>query len=260
MISHFRTVANKILKRQLHKLGFGPVQNTESRYQAIVEQVRPYTMVHETGVAFSAKATVDAINQNVAGVIVECGVWRGGCSMAMLLAQVQEFGRVIRPAYLLDSFEGLPPVTEKDGPLASAWQNQAQPDKFLDNCAASDTQLRQDMANFGFVEDQDYFIRKGWFEQSASKLAAELEQKKIAILRLDGDWYDSTMVCLKELEPLVSEEGTIGIDDYYAWDGCARAVHDYIVQHDLAYRIKSLPFNFGAYITKRAARKSFEHF
>ena len=80
------------------------------------------------------------------------------------------------------------------------------------------------------------------------------------MLRLDGDWYDSTMQCLEALVPLVAEGGTIIIDDYYAWDGCARAVHDYLSRNDLPYRIKSLYGNYGAYMVKRPHRLDYEGF
>lgn len=80
------------------------------------------TRVGEAAVRFTAEQAVDVIERDVPGVLVECGVWRGGCSAAMLLAQQARYGEVRRRAYLLDSFEGLPPASERDGPLARQWQ------------------------------------------------------------------------------------------------------------------------------------------
>jgi O-methyltransferase len=94
----------------------------------------------------------------------------------------------------------------------------------------------------------------GWFDETVPPLARRLRGEGIALLRLDGDWYESTTVCLEHLEPLVHEEGVIVIDDYYAWDGCARAVHDYLSRHDLPYRLRGIPSGNGAYVIKRAAR------
>jgi hypothetical protein len=227
--------------------------------EKILETVAPYTMVHETGVRFAADQVVHLIRDDVPGVIVECGVWRGGCAMAMLLAQVHAFGRVVRPVYLLDSFEGLPPVTERDGPLAEAWQAGAQPEKFFDNCAASVEEVRGNLRRLDLAPG-DYQIIEGWFSTTLPPLAQALAESRIALLRLDCDWYDSTKVCLDHLEPLVNESGTVIVDDYYAWDGCARAVHDYLSKHDLPYRIKSLDYCFGAYFIKKQARTSFEEF
>src|SRR5262249_5482699 len=100
----------------------------------IIERVRPFTMVHESGVEFVIKESVRLVDQGIPGAFVECGVWRGGCSIASLLAQRAAFGRIVRPIYLLDSFEGLPQVTDKDGPLAAEWQTGKNVETFLENC------------------------------------------------------------------------------------------------------------------------------
>ena len=107
------------------------------RERRILDVVAPFTMVHPSGVRFTIAAALAAIRDGLPGAIVECGVWKGGCSLAILLAQSAAFGRVVRPVTLLDSFAGLPPVDERDGPLAKAWQDGAQPDKFFDSCAAA---------------------------------------------------------------------------------------------------------------------------
>lgn len=72
-------------------------------------------------------------------------------------------------------------------------------------------------------------IRQGWFEDTVS-LWAEAS-RPIAVLRLDGDWYESTLVCLTHLFPLVVSGGYIIIDDYGSWEGCTKAVHEYLASH-----------------------------
>lgn len=222
----------------------------------IAAAVRPLTMVADSAVQFTAAEAARLIAAGIPGVLVECGTWRGGCSLAMLLAQRAAFGRVVRPVYLLDSFAGLPPATERDGPLARAWQADTDSPGYHDNCAASEAQLRADLAAFGFAPGE-YHVHPGWFADTLPPLAASLGAAPIALLRLDGDWFDSTLACLRHLEPLVATEGTVLIDDYYAWDGCARAVHAYLAEGDRAYRIKSFPGFLGAYFTKRPARDRF---
>ena len=226
---------------------------------AIIDTVRPLTMVHETGVEFVIHETVRLIESDIPGLFVECGVWRGGCSLASLLAQRAAFGEVSRPIYLLDSFEGLPLVTEKDGPLAAAWQKGEVSETFLDNCRATEDEVGGALKRHGFGPN-DAITVKGWFKDTLPGVVDALKGHGIALLRLDADWYDSTIECLTALEPLVSEEATVIIDDYYAWDGCARAVHDYFSRHSLPYRIKSLPYNFGMFFTKRRHRSSYEQF
>ena len=236
-----------------------PEAGEDREERRILDLVAPDTMVHRSGVLFTMQAAMAAIRTGLPGAIVECGVWRGGCSLAVLLAQRAQFGRVERPLWLLDSFAGLPPVEARDGPLAQAWQEGAQPDKFLDNCAASEAELHATFRRHGFGE-ADYRVVPGWFEDTVPALAEELRDTGIALLRLDGDWYRSTRICLDRLVPITSDGATVIVDDYYAWDGCARAVHDFLSQNDLPYRIKSLYGNFGAYFVKRPHRDSFDAF
>ena len=223
----------------------------------IWEKVKPFTMVPEPAIAFLAEQVLRLIRNDIPGVLMECGVWRGGCSMAMLLAQQAALGRVERTVYMLDSFQGLPPVTTRDGPLARKWQDGGDPENFLDNCRAVRSDLERALADMRFV-DGDYKIVEGWFNQTVFQVAGEIEPHSIALLRLDGDWYDSTRCCLDSLMPLVSEGGVVVIDDYYAWDGCARAVHDYLSGADAAYRIRSLPNWYGAYFVKQVSRNRFD--
>ena len=88
-------------------------------------------------------------------------------------------------------------------------------------------------------------------------LARELAGTKIAMLRIDCDWYDPVMLVLEQLEPLVSDEGIVIVDDYYAWDGAARSVHDYLSRRNLAYRLRQIgsqTLPVGAWFIKRSAR------
>jgi O-methyltransferase len=225
-------------------------------YAAIFEQVRPFTMVGGEGITFTAWETLRLICSDVPGVLVECGTWRGGASMAMLLAQRQRFGRVVRPVYMLDSFEGLPRAEDVDGPLARLWQSGERPDLYFDNCRASLEEVQFALASMGFTE-KDYVLMKGWFEATAPDLATLLTDRRIALLRLDADWYSSTKICVDHLFPLVAEGGTMVIDDYYAWDGCAKAINEFVGTCETAYRITSIRGCEGAFIQKRV-RLSFD--
>lgn len=231
----------------------------DPRVRGILEAVSPFSMVHETGIVFAMAAVVHAIQKSLPGAVVECGTWRGGCAVAMLLVQRELFGKVVKPVYMLDSFEGLPPVDPRDGPLAAAWQSGVNKETFFDNCRAAQEDLHTLLERHRF-SDGEYRIVRGWFDRTAPALAGELAGEGLAVLRLDGDWYASTRVCLDHLCPVTAEGGVVIVDDYYAWDGCARAVHDFLSARDLPYRIKSLPYNFGAYFIKRAFRSSFDEF
>jgi hypothetical protein len=234
-----------------------PGKLTDAQITRIMETVKPLTMVVESGVRFACEQTVEVIGRGIAGAIVECGVWRGGCSIAMLLAQREAFGRVERPVHMLDSFEGLPPVMPRDGPLAQRWKEGAAPERYHDNCKASLDELKTTLGAMSF-RSGEYEIWPGWFNSTLPGLVETIKEQGIALLRLDGDWYDSTFVCLEQLMPLVSEDGVVIIDDYYAWDGCARAVHDYLSRHDLPYRIRSLFNCYAVYFVKKPFRDRFD--
>jgi hypothetical protein len=213
-------------------------------------------MVPEPGLRFTVERTVEVARSAIPGVLVECGVWRGGCSLAMLRAQEETFGHVRRCVYLLDSFEGLPPVTARDGPLAQQWQSATEAPDYYDNCRASVAEVRRALDAFGFTA-RDYEIVDGWFDETLPGLAERLSAAGIALLRIDADWYEPTLACLDHLLPIVSPGGFVIVDYYYAWDGCARAVHEFLGRHDLPYRIRSIPGFAGAYFVK-SHRETFD--
>lgn len=159
----------------------------------------------------------------VSGCVVECGVWRGG-----MTAAIAEMLGADRSYYLFDSFEGLPPAQEIDGYQARAWQNDTASPIYFDNCAAEISFAEKAMALSGAKK---YHIIKGWF---ANTLTSFKPDSPIAILRLDGDWYESTMQCLEGLYKYVAKGGVIIIDDYYTWVGCSKAVHDFLSRNQLS--------------------------
>lgn len=153
------------------------------------------------------------------GSIVECGTWRGG--MIAALAETIAAGSA-RDVVLFDSFQGLPPAGEIDGEAARAWQADPSAPDHHDNCRAGIDEARTSMRMSGV----DATIVEGWFEDTVPEYARD--RPEIALLRLDGDWYASTMVCLRHLFPLVVPGGIVIIDDYGLFDGCTRSVHDFL--------------------------------
>jgi O-methyltransferase len=160
--------------------------------------------------------------QEIPGAIVECGVWRGGMAAGIARTLGPE-----RDYVLFDSFEGLPPAHEVDGPAALAWQRDTGSPQYFDNCKAEMSAASSSMRAAGISRPD---LRKGWFKETVPLFAST--RTPIALLRLDGDWYESTMTCLQSLFPLVVDGGIVIIDDYGTWDGCTRAVHAYLAQHD----------------------------
>jgi O-methyltransferase len=173
------------------------------------------------------------------GCIVECGVWRGGMSAGIADALP---GRL---HYLFDSFEGLPVAKEIDGPKAVAYQADTSSPLYYDNCRAERNVAESTMQRSAA---RSFLTVPGWFKDTLPHFVPD---EPIALLRLDGDWYESTIECLTHLYRHVTIGGLIILDDYYAWDGCARAVHDFLSQQGLCDRIESAPPGVG-YFIKRA--------
>jgi O-methyltransferase len=209
------------------------------RAHEIIRAVRPFTMLSPETLFFTIESGIKNINENPRGVFVECGVWKGGVGIAILLAQKLLFGRVIQKVYFLDSFEGLPSITGKDGEHAEAFAR-GEWGAHLENCRVNVDDVTQNILRFGF-DRSSFRIVKGWFSSTVPELAAEFikENTRISTLRIDADWYESTKTCLDHLASLVVDQGLIIVDDYYCFDGCARAVHDFLSQSRRPCRLRT---------------------
>jgi O-methyltransferase len=219
----------------------------------IIRQVRPYSMVPDAGLRKTIDLAIAAIEDDRAGDLVECGTWKGGSTFAMLLAQRQRFGKILKPVWMFDSFQGLSPADERDGPMALEYEANAFAPGNHDNCIAPLDGIRAAIASFGFT-DEDIRIVPGWFNDTIPSQISDLATEGIALLRVDCDWYEPVHRVLVHLAPLVNEECPIILDDYYAWDGCARATHDYLSQNDLSWRIRTVGHFDGAWMIKRKHR------
>ena len=187
-----------------------------SGFREIYRKFRAYTMIHEAKYVNNLELCFEF--KGTPGCVVECGVWRGGMSagMAEVLGPDRHY-------FLFDSFEGLPPAREDlDGAAATAWQSNTTSPTYYNNCSAAEAEAAAAMK---LSAATSYSLVKGWFNETTPRFQPPCE---IAVLRLDGDWYDSTRVCLENLYPHVAPGGIVIIDDYYNWDGCARAVNEFL--------------------------------
>jgi hypothetical protein len=121
-----------------------------------------------------------------------------------------------RRVYMLDSFEGFPDPGDKD-PGRAEWMAEH------GRLAVASDVARAAMMRAGA---NDFEILEGWFDDTVPALAAT--RPRIAMLRLDGNLYDSTMVCLEHLGPLVVPGGAIIVNVYGDWEGTTRAMHDWL--------------------------------
>lgn len=234
----------KLIKTTFDRLGYSVARTSDAtpifqKYNNIYEEFKDFTMIPKE-IFIDNLRLAEVFAADIKGDIVECGVWRGGMSAALAT-----LFNGARKHYLFDSFEGLPEAKEIDGVEALEWQKNPSGDFYYDNCKAEIDFAKSAMDR----AKSKYELIKGWFSDTMPKFKMDSE---IAVLRLDADWYDSTMDCLKYLYPLVAKNGLILIDDYYAWDGCSRAVHDYLSSIKSASRIFSSPAGV-CYIIKKEA-------
>lgn len=163
----------------------------------------------------------------VPGSIVEAGVWRGG-----MLAGLAELHGNSRSYFAYDSFQGLPEAQAIDGEKAKQYQSDTAAANYFDNCAAEEKFIKDLFLKLPGI---DLKIVKGWFSDTLREENNLPDQ--IALLRMDGDWYESTMNIMEFLYPRVAKGGVIIIDDYDYWEGCKKAIHTYFNRNSLRVEI-----------------------
>jgi hypothetical protein len=135
--------------------------------------------------------------------------------------------RESRPLHLFDSFQGLPEPSAEDGEAAAAYSGGKNSGQLtsIQQCAASEATVRDFLFQELKLDSTNVFFHPGWFQDTVPKAAEGIGG--IALLRLDGDWYDSTRVCMEQLYPRLRGGGIIVLDDYFCWAGCKKAADNY---------------------------------
>lgn len=221
--------AFELLSRALNSRGWELtpqfVPTLPKRTQDIIAAVRPYSMTTNERLAAVCDAVDYIETRQIPGDIVECGVWKGGSSMAIALA-LKAHSSFDRHLYLFDTFEGMSEPTAEDKEVSgekSAAQLLSEADKSEMVWAYSPLdEVKKNLGSTGYPSDKVSFV-VGKVEDTIPQTLPE----KIAILRLDTDWYASTKHELEHLFPNLIDGGVLIIDDYGHWDGCRKAVDEY---------------------------------
>ncbi len=167
-------------------------------------------------------AVTTVLRDGVPGDLIETGVWRGGCTIFMR-AILKAWGDAARTVWVADSFQGLPP------PDPELFPEDAADTLYKESrLAISQEMVRQNFAKYGLLDDRVRFL-KGWFRDTLPDAPIE----RLAVMRLDGDMYESTTVALDSLYPKLSTGGFVIIDDY-ALHPCRKAVHDFRARFGIA--------------------------
>ena len=164
---------------------------------------------------------------DIVGDVIETGVWRGGAAIFMR-GILMAYGVTDRFVWVADSFEGLPPPDTANYP-ADTGLDLSQ----IAELAVSLETVQDNFSRYGLLDDQVRFL-EGYFRDTLPFAPIQ----KLALLRLDGDLYESTIQSLTYLYPKLSPGGFVIVDDYNAIEPCKRAVHDYLETPDLSVELQ----------------------
>ena len=187
----------------------------------VLGRVLPFTMTSPERIVAVCSAVKYVEANKIPGAFVECGVWKGGSSMAAALTFTEP-----RAFFLFDTFEGMSAPTEQDRRAADG-----QPASGILSAAGKSGRIRayspleevkHNMDSTGYPTTHVTYV-KGKVEDTIPRSAPE----RISILRLDTDWYESTRHELEHLYPRLSPGGVLIIDDYGYWMGSRKAVDEY---------------------------------
>lgn len=185
------------------------------------------------------QACVDTVlREGVPGDLIETGVWRGGATILMR-AILKVRGDVERLVWLADSFEGLPRPDPHRYPA-----DVDDPHHRFTGLQVGVEQVKHNFRRYGLLDERVRFL-VGWFEDTLPSAPIE----RLAVLRLDGDMYASTMQAISALYPKLSVGGFCIVDDYGNVPGCRQAIHDYRAAQQIEDEIVDID-GFGAYWRK----------
>lgn len=210
-----------------HRVRYHPETDTYQRIDRQDEGMsappEAETMIGMRGLNQLHDAVREILRSGIPGDLMETGVWRGGACIFMRGA-LKAYGDTSRRVWVADSFQGVPRANPNDYPADTGGDNFWQESATL---AITEAEVRANFAKYRLLDDQVQFL-PGWFKDTLP--TAPVQQ--LALLRLDGDLYESTMQALTALYPKLSPGGYVIVDDYRL-DGCRKAIEDYRRAHGI---------------------------
>ncbi len=210
----------------------GPDMQGDQQFMQLYHFCRPFTMTSSERLFSLFQSVKYALNNNIPGDFVECGVWKGGSSM-MIAMVLQSMNISDRTIWMYDTYEGMTEPTPEDrdftGKDAGRLLNTA--DKADSNsvwCYSALEEVQVNMRKTGYPEQLIKFV-KGKVEDTIPGVIPG----SIALLRLDTDWYMSTYHEMTHLYPLLQSKGVLIIDDFGHWEGAKKAILQYFNENNL---------------------------
>lgn len=212
----------------------------DKQFMAIFAHCREHTMTSIERMYGLYQAVRYVSLQNISGDFVECGVWRGGSSMVCALT-LAALGDTQRRLYLYDTFEGMSAPTAKDLDLQGRTVDEILKERKIpqvgDWCNASLNHVKAAMATTGYPADRVTYVQ-GKVEDTIPAVLPE----RIALLRLDTDWYESTYHELTHLYPRLAPHAPLIIDDYGHWQGAREATDQYFAENGVRMLLNRLDY------------------
>jgi len=227
-----------VLTDTLFESGPDPDVLSPANYvQSLVEHCirgRALTMVPISRLNNIQRCIEDVITNDVPGDLLEAGVWRGGTAVFMRAA-LAAHNCEDRRLWVADSFEGLAKPDPALHPIeAKAHESKLMKDVYH-HFAVSLDEVQSNFSRLGLLDARVRFL-KGWFKDTLPSAPIE----RLAVMRLDGDLYESTMDALVSLYPKLSPGGFAIIDDYNAVESCNEAVHDFLNERGIGARLTAI--------------------
>jgi O-methyltransferase len=213
------------------------------------------TMVQGSHLLFLQTIIKEINEKNIPGSIVECGVWKGGCSMWMMLCQKNI--NMLRNFYLYDTFDGMTfPDSDKDSKSAVVTYNQISQGTFERPYDKWHSEKKWAFAPLDIVKNNVKLT-----EYDESKITYVIGDvcntlntcipSEISILRLDTDWYNSTKKELDVLFPIVVKNGYVIVDDYYVWKGSRTATDEFLQLNKNEVTIIDIKITGGIFVFRK---------
>ena len=225
----FKRVMKKILNgtdEENRKKEFSYPSDYSDFEKSVVETVKPITMTGHERIISLMRAVEYVLDSNLDGDFLECGVWKGGSVMTML--EVLNERGVSRDLYLYDTFEGMSEPTDDDFSYDGTPAKNIFDEKKGGWCLSRLDEVKDNLSSF--VQENRIHYIEGKVEDTIPKGNTP---EKIALLRLDTDWYESTKHELTHLFPRLVDGGVLIIDDYGHWEGCKKAVDEYFEENNI---------------------------
>jgi len=219
---------------------FVPESNEEDLQ--LIREVKPFTMTSPERI-YGLLAAVRYLEMNgISGDIVECGVWKGGSMMAVVKALLARKSTE-RELYLYDTFAGMTAPSNRDSSKFERKTTQESFDSMQEGdgtckwCFSSLEETRRNVTSVGYPEGKIHFI-KGPVEETIPKTIPD----RIALLRLDTDFYESSKHEMVHLFPRLVSGGVLLLDDYGHWEGQRLAVDEYLSEHKIPLLLNRLDY------------------